>query len=538
MERTRIGLLLDGYTVPRWVHRLVEIVAAENDVVVAVVNAAPPPPRLPFLKKLVARRDYLLYGVWRRIDDRLFATPDDAFEPADLSSLLSQVPRIDVVPEQTKFSDRLNEPDLERIRSYKPDILIRLGFRILRGDVLRLAPHGVWSLHHGDNFVNRGGPPGVWEVLNNDLTTGSILQVLTEDMDGGVVLARTWSGTDHISVNRSLQPMYWKTLHLIPRALRRLREVGPEEFMRQARERQEPYLYTHPLIKTPTTFELLPRLLSLGWRNARRWIKKTLKYEQWMMFRGNTAVYRFERLVAPSHRTWWADPCVVEHEGKTVVFFEELPYGKRGHISVMDEAGVRRVLERPYHLSYPFVFPYAGHLYMIPESKENRTIELYRCESFPDKWQFVMNLMENVDAVDTTVWIRDSKVWLFAGMAPEPAVSACEELFLFHADTLLTRDWKPHPLNPVVSDIRRARPAGRIFEHNGKWYRPSQDCSGSYGRGLNINRIDALSESDYAETRVAALEARWDKGLTGVHTLSSAGGITYVDGFAERWKWQ
>ena len=46
------------------------------------------------------------------------------------------------------------------------------------------------SFHHGDNRVNRGGPSGFWEVLNDIPSSGFIIQKLTEELDGGEVLLR------------------------------------------------------------------------------------------------------------------------------------------------------------------------------------------------------------------------------------------------------------------------------------------------------------------------------------------------------------
>ena len=40
------------------------------------------------------------------------------------------------------------------------------------------------------------------------------------------------------------------------------------------------------------------------------------------------------------------------------------------------------VLEKDYHLSYPFLFEDNDELFMIPETATNKTIELYKCEEF------------------------------------------------------------------------------------------------------------------------------------------------------------
>ena len=70
-----------------------------------------------------------------------------------------------------------------RLRIHNLDVAISFGFRILKGRALRIAKHGVWSYHHGDNHINRGGPAGFWEVLEGSPVIGSVLQVLDEDLD-------------------------------------------------------------------------------------------------------------------------------------------------------------------------------------------------------------------------------------------------------------------------------------------------------------------------------------------------------------------
>jgi hypothetical protein len=45
------------------------------------------------------------------------------------------------------------------------------------------------------------------------------------------------------------------------------------------------------------------------------------------------------------------------------------------------------VLERSYHLSYPFIFRWGSDIFMIPETSDNRTVEVYRAVEFPGKWE-------------------------------------------------------------------------------------------------------------------------------------------------------
>ena len=79
---------------------------------------------------------------------------------------------------------------IEELRGQDLDVLLRFGFGILGGEVLDVARHGVWSFHHDDERVIRGGPPSFWEVADGHATTGVLFQRLTERLDAGIPLGR------------------------------------------------------------------------------------------------------------------------------------------------------------------------------------------------------------------------------------------------------------------------------------------------------------------------------------------------------------
>jgi hypothetical protein len=98
----------------------------------------------------------------------------------------------------------------------------------------------------------------------------------------------------------------------------------------------------------------------------------------------------------------------------------------------------------------------------------------------------------------------------------------------------LSDKWTSHPLNPIVSDIRSARPAGKVFLDDGKIIRPSQDCSGRYGRAFNYNIIHTLSENEYSESISEKVEPKWDVDLKGTHTFNSDGKSVIIDAYSFR----
>jgi hypothetical protein len=240
----------------------------------------------------------------------------------------------------------------------------------------------------------------------------------------------------------------------------------------------------------------------------------------------------------PPKEKFWADPHLIQVDGRYYIFIEEFVHAKnKGHISVieLDETGKWKapvkVLEKDYHLSYPFVFKWNDKFYMVPESRANKTIDLYECADFPYKWNFKQCLMENVSAVDTTIIYYSNKWWLFTAMAENEAAAPIFELFLFYSDDIFSGKWIAHPKNPIVSDVKSARSAGSLFVKDGKLFRPSQDCSKRYGYGFDLNKVEILSETEYYEKRTLSIRPNWDKKILATHTFASCGNLTVIDAF-------
>lgn len=285
-----------------------------------------------------------------------------------------------------------------------------------------------------------------------------------------------------------------------------------------------------------------PRLLKRLWKK----ILSLFYLEQWALLisrdkEGITPVWEDFTVLTPPKNRFWADPFPWQMDGQYYVFYEELPFStNKGHISCiklganLEIVSNEIVLDRPYHLSYPFIFDYDGQLYMMPESRQNRCIEIYRCAQFPNKWEKAGSIMENVEALDATLLQHAGRWWLFANLV-EAEGNAYDSLHLFHADSPLSNKWIAHPLNPVVKDIKRARPAGRIFTQNGELIRPSQDCSTRYGYATNFNRIERLSEHEYQETMLSRFTPpKNSHTLLATHTWNEAGNLRVID--AEFWR--
>ena len=557
--KLRIGLLVGGMTVPAWVAHMVERIASEGhaEIVLLVVDASPPGATgTPLLQRLKKDPVQALDGIAQRLLTRAIerlgqAKPSwpNVFQAVDLNATFGSVPRLDVVPRRTQWSDRFEDRDVEAVKAANLDVLVRIGFRILRGGILQAARSGIWSFHHGDNDVNRGGPPGYWESMTDWAVTGCTLQILSEDLDNGLVLDKTWAQTIHGSVADNNRSTYAKSSSMLPRALARLHRLGREAFIEQSRAaRPHPQWYSSRLYRAPETRELAALLAHRLVRRIKRIVRSRTGFDQWILLvhasdAMSLSFWRYKRLVPPKDR-FWADPFLWTHAGKTWVYYEELMYDtNRGHISVAELTPEGRMVDarpavvEPHHLSYPFVFAHEGQTYMVPEARSDRCVPLYRCVEMPHRWEKIGNLMDKVDAVDATLHFEDGRWWLFVNMIENKGGSSCDELFLFHREDLLTGAWTPHPMNPIVSDVRQSRPAGKIFRHEGRLYRPSQDCGHRYGYGLNLCWIETLTPDTYKESVVSRATPSWAPDLRALHTFNREGRLHIADAQIRRSRW-
>ena len=264
----------------------------------------------------------------------------------------------------------------------------------------------------------------------------------------------------------------------------------------------------------------------------RRW------YEQWYVaFARNTgnSVPQF-RILEPPRGRFYADPFVISRGNSDFIFLEEFSLkANKGVISCVevDAAGkigpAVTVLEEPFHLSYPFVFEDSGQLYMVPESADAGSVRLYRCERFPDRWKLERILIDKISAVDPTIHRQAGKYWMFANIA-EPGASVNDELHLFFADSLFS-EWRNHPRNPIVSDVRCARPAGALFQENGRVHRLGQNSALRYGHSITVHVVEELSTTAYRETAVRQILPDWlpEESLC-THTLNRSNRYLVTEG--------
>lgn len=512
------------------IHQLLETGLAEVEVL--ILNQSPKPSGKP---------SPFLYRLYRKLDRIFFKSGRDAFDQVSVFSVLPhETPKLEVTPNQKRFSDSFQSSDLQAIEALKLDILLRFGFRILEGGILTAAKWGVWSYHHGDPRVYRGGPPAFWEVMRQLPVTGMALIRLTEKLDEGPILYHSWTQTDPLSVQRNANRIFWQSSFFVARVLKRMAGEEAIDLVYLKKESKK----GAPLWKPPGNFSTVLLVGALLVRNALRKAKELIFKPYWQIGWVPTSTISGWENAEDRRVTWlnpnqndryWADPFCLTLARKDYVFVEAFDKKKKkGTLEcILPEGSSVKVLEEPWHLSYPFVWEEDGEIFLIPESAEAGKIFWYRAVKFPDKWERI-GVFFDQEGYDPTLWKDASGYWLFVNQRAHPACSPFDELFLYHSTSLTPPSWTAHPHNPIVSDVRRSRPAGRLFMHNGTLYRPGQDSGLRYGHGIQLHKILTLSLSAYEECPLTQLYPRAGDPYLGIHTFNQARDKAYLDFYSRK----
>ena len=530
----RVGVLCNGPFFQRWQAESIAAVRAVPGVelVLIIEREAEPPTNAGIWERV--RRYPWRTALYRQYRKRWFRAK--AMEPMDLSAVLAGVPKIRCRPRVHGHAEHIVGSDLARIRAHKPDVLVRFGFNILHGDILTVAPHGVWSHHHGDEEHYRGGPPGFWEIMDAQPVTGAVLQRLTEKLDAGRILHKGWFSTVDHSLEETVDTVLSHSAQWPALVMRRILQgdlVAAEGSPSTSNARVRKYP-TNPIFL---------RFLWKRMRNKMRFHQDSLNaHEEWNIGVLNRPIQHLLEpnpslnvrwLPAPAQNSFRADPFgFVGGDGQLHVFYEKFDYvSGKGEIArlrprrdnVLKRS--RTVLELAEHLSYPFVVVRDGEVLVIPEQAARGRVDLYRLNSDMTALEHQALLLEE-PLVDPTVIEWNGRWWMFGTKAPLTNV----ELFLYHAPRL-EGPWTPHSLNPVKTDIRSARPGGTPFVHNGALYRPAQDSSVTYGGRIALNRVVELTPDRFVEETVRHIGpiggTAYNKGM---HTIAAVGDITVVDG--------
>lgn len=458
-----------------------------------------------------------------------------AMQAVTLPSYIAQVGSRVCRVERKGIRELLPQSDLDWIAAKQPDVLLRFGFGILSGEVLRVAPSGVWSFHHGDLERYRGRPPAFWEMRAGELRIGVTLQRLNEKLDSGRILAKGHVPAVGWSYRRSLARVYDVSQTLLRRAMSNLYHDV------QAREREADRLGA--LYKSPKVRDWVG-LTSGQVRYFVSWaVEKAFFRPAWRI---GVADGPESGLLQPAHlanATWldgpsdgfWADPCFMPGHAESALVEAYIDSKRRGHIAAIrfdgsagSAAACHPVVQASRHLSFPQVHREEGCLWLVPEMGSWGTQYAYPLSE--QNGAFVAGepiTIEGLKGVDPVIFRHEGRYWAFT--SPTGA-KACYELNLYIADHFFG-PYTAHPANPVVIDPHGGRCAGPVQWIEGCLYRFGQVYGERYGEGIDVFEITYLGTDGYSERRVRQIRPEAGDKLAGVHTIDFSGARVLIDGF-------
>jgi hypothetical protein len=531
----RVALLFADGGAPRWLVRALTAVLVPGVIHLAGgVSLGGIPLREP-----------RAFGRYLRADWKKHRREPDPLQMVAVGELLGGVPQLDLACPPASPSVVLAPEAVDFLRSVRPDVIISgLPIRI-NGPVTQVGTYGLWQVC----FDVVGGSPvlpdGFWSMVTERPVTTVELRALGETPGSDTVVAAIHTATDVFSLYRGRASRAVTAGAMLRQELERLYATR-----RLPTRRAQGPPPGAEVVRLPTAFDLaswkvrrfLPRMRQ-SFLDRLHWLEWSVAYHVAPAARDEPCTdLRLFRVLPSPPGTYQADPCVVLHEGRHFMFMEDYVHAaERGRISVVEftpdgqPGPIRPVLERPYHLSYPCVFRWNGDWYMVPESMEQGTVELYRATAFPDRWELDRVLLDGVRACDATIHQEGNHWWMFVALADDGNL-AIDELHLYRADAPVG-PWEAVPSNPIKRDVRGARPAGRLFRAGDRWFRPGQDSALGYGHFIRLFEVKHLGSDGYEEVETGRLGPDPSGGLERVHTISHAGRVTAIDLWRARPRW-
>ena len=500
--------------------------------------------RLPRHILVKSLRDTLLFRLFFGLDSRFFSD-HSGLSLTSIRNTVSGIPRISVKPRTEGYSDWFSDADVAAVESAGLDVILRFGFRILRGEILLAAKEGIWSFHHGDNKHYRGAPPCFWEMFEGSPTVGVILQKLNSSLDNGHVIKRGYfSNLKSSSLLRNRIDPYWSSSHFVLAALRDLMRTRGDTQV-QSNSAVTHYKGLRKIYKTPKNLEFLGWFVPHLYEKLVGRLAGRTRISHWRiglahrsasntLFEKRSVSLKEFKWFEPPKGKFWADPFLVEANGSTYLFFEEYDYARKlGAIAccVLNDdltlGPVQIVLSMPFHLSFPHVFEHGGKHYMLPEASESGGLTLFEAEQFPWKWRPIKTILP-ISCVDPIAFFHGDHWWLHTALRTEVGPASIAVLFYSKE---LTGEWILHPDSPTCVDYRNARNAGSLIKtDSGKLFRVSQSSESRYGSSFAFHLIEHLDTNTFKESLAFRVVPDQQSRMRGTHTYSECSKFIAVDG--------
>lgn len=419
---------------------------------------------------------------------------------------------------------------LERIKDDKPDLIVKFGMGLLRVPPSSDLSCPILSYHHGDPEIFRGRPAGFHEMVQNAPVMGQIVQVLSNKLDAGAVVAFSETKIHRHSYRATLAEAYSHS----PLILR----IAVRNALAGAFLNKLPHGRNYRLPRNGAVAAFMARLLC---RTTARLFYGAFIEKAWRVSLCRAAPElvtnspgaqlsepsKWRSVERPNGYRFLADPFFLPC-GEGLLVEGLCSKSGKGHILQIPNSGrSARLSEGAGHYSYPAWFvDDSGRRFIIPETAQWSSPTIFEIQENRFRETGRLDIPGNPHLLDPTIFAKDGRLYLFGNVATEGS----NVLRLWSSDGIFQR-FEEHPESPVRISPRGSRMGGQVVPCGADLVRLGQDFTDSYGNGLFLFKIDHLDHDSYKETLLSELRL---EGIKGPHTLNFQNGEAVFDWYRDR----
>lgn len=437
---------------------------------------------------------------------------------------LNIIGRLDFDAEWDGAWQRLPHLILDSLAEWRADLAIKFGMGLLRvPDELKCK---ILSYHHGDPRQFRGRPAGFYELLGGEQTVGQIVQIISNRLDAGNVVAFAQTRARPHSYRATMAESYRLSPLLLKTAVRNslTQNILPIQ----------PDGKNYRLPSNWTVARFVARLFAA---KIRRLFSGAFFEKAWQVAQAEMVLETpDDLLVGPPDASKWQ---LVGRPDKYRLLADPFPHPRGGilvealrwsdaqaEIVHLSDGFARVLCCGPGHFSYPGTVCIGDDHFLVPETAEWSSGRVYRLTGIGSEFVAALDVENGPRLVDPTLYTHNGRIYLFAN----DIMTGTEALRLWSSADLFSR-FSEHTASPIRISPKGGRMAGAILNIGERLYRLGQDCAREYGDGVVVFEITALSPNTYNETRLGKVAFAT---ASGPHTLNFHHGKVLFDFYNER----
>lgn len=433
----------------------------------------------------------------------------------------------------------LNNQSIEKLSKDRLGFIYACEIGLLRiPNVLSETP--LLSHHHGDPGRYRGRPAGYYEIMDKRKIMGQVVQIMSNTLDGGKVVAYAETKVIDWSYKKTLENSYKVSWIVLKKAVEEL-YAKEEEVDRRMRCLGKIY-------RLPGNISTIHFVARLALSYARRIYYGIFVEKRWEVIYSKMAKVNCESMLKRIDRLMLmkdvegcvplengcksnADPFA---NGDTIVMEGIREEDYKGAIWAWDTNKKRRAGSIDAkdigadHLAYPILIKEKGSSFLLTDMGGQKETELIEVELNNLRFKGIHAFARaQLRLTDPTVYFHNGRYYMFGNLTGEPFV-----LRLWTSESLDFCNYKEHPQSPILVSPVGGRMGGQLIAEGEEIYRFGQDGSRMYGDGLTIHKITELTESSYNEELVA--RRRFNTGVYGPHTYSESEHLICCDYYVNK----